>query len=113
MAKTHAEIMATLTPAQRKRVKSRAAELITEEMSLQALRKARKQTQSSLARKLNVKQAGISKIESRSDMMLSTLRSYVKKLGGELDLIATFPDSPPVRLSSFSDPESDHGKARP
>jgi DNA-binding XRE family transcriptional regulator len=100
---THTEVMAALSPAQQARIKKRAAELIAEEMTLQDLRKARNLTQTSLARKLKVKQAGISKLETRSDMMLSTLRGYVHKLGGELELVATFPDRAPVRLSSLAD----------
>jgi len=41
---------------------------------------------------LRMDQGSISKIESRSDLLLSTLRSYVEAMGGSLRLIAEFPD---------------------
>ena len=40
---------------------------------------------------LCTKQANISRIERRTDMYISTLRSYIEAMGGELDIIARFP----------------------
>ena len=63
------------------------------EMQLQELRKARNVTQVEVARAMNVEQASISKLERREDMYVSTLREYVRALGGELRLVASFPDA--------------------
>jgi len=63
-----------------------------EGVSLGELRQARRLSQEVLAERLGTRQASISKLEGRSDMHLSTLRSYVEALGGTLELIARFPD---------------------
>lgn len=106
MAKNVNDIITKLTPAQRKKVESRAAQLIAEEMTLQQLRKARKLTQQKLARSLHIGQDGICKLEKRSDLLISTLRDYVEAMGGNLSLVAEFPDRPPVILSGIADTES-------
>jgi hypothetical protein len=56
------------------------------------LRQARQQTQVALAERLDVPQAAISRMERRTDLLLSTLRGYVEGLGGKLELRAVFPD---------------------
>jgi transcriptional regulator with XRE-family HTH domain len=112
MSKNVNEIIRKLNPAQRKRVERRAAELIAEEMTLQQLRHARKLTQTKLAKCLHIGQEGISKIEQRTDLLISTLRSCVKGMGGELHLIAEFPDRPPVELSGFAAMENERQKKR-
>ncbi len=65
-------------------------------VSLKELRKSANQTQEDLATALAVGQDTISRLEKRSDMLLSTLRHYVESVGGQLALLATFPDQPPV-----------------
>jgi DNA-binding XRE family transcriptional regulator len=95
------DIIAKLSPAQRKRVEARAAELAAEEMTLRQLRKARKLTQVRMARALGISQDGVSRLEKRSDLLLSTLRKTVEAMGGILSLVAEFPDRPPVLLSSL------------
>jgi transcriptional regulator with XRE-family HTH domain len=97
------EKIAALPPDRREKVARRAKELIAEELSLQDLRKAMNRTQVSLAKKLKVGQDTISRVEKRTDMLLSTLRSYVEAMGGDLDLVARFPDRPPVRLSDLGE----------
>jgi transcriptional regulator with XRE-family HTH domain len=86
----------------RAKVDARAAELIAEEMTLRDLRRALDRTQVHLARELGVKQETVSRLEKRSDMLLSTLRGYIEAMGGELDLLAKFPDRPPVRLKMLA-----------
>jgi DNA-binding XRE family transcriptional regulator len=103
MGKAYEELMAELTPERRKRVESRAADLIAEEKTLRDLRQARQLTQQHMAKELGVKQHSISRLEQRSDMLLSTLRDYISKMGGELVLTARFPDRAPVRIASFKD----------
>ena len=92
-----------LSPAQRKKVEARAAQLITEEMTLRELRKARKLTQVRIAKALGITQDSVSRLEKRSDLLLSTLRKTVEAMGGNLSLVAEFPDRPPVVLSGIAE----------
>ena len=101
MARNINDIIKKLPPGQRKKVEARAAELIAEEMSLQQLRRARKLTQQKMAKSLHIGQEGISKLEKRSDLLISTLRGYVEAMGGHLSLVAEFPDRKPVVLSGI------------
>lgn len=96
-----------LPAAQRRAIAERAAELVAEEATLRQLREARRRTQEDVAEKLHVKQAAVSKLERRADMYLSTLRSYIEAMGGELEIIARFPNQT-VRINQFEtlDPES-------
>ena len=91
-----------LSPAQRKKVEVRAAELIAEEMTLSELRKARKLTQVRVAKTLGINQDSVSRLEKRSDILLSTLRKTVKAMGGNLSLVAKFPDRGPIVLSGIA-----------
>src|SRR5271154_7471833 len=92
-----------LNPVQRKKVEDRAAELIAEEMSLRDLRRARKLTQARVAKTLGITQDSVSRLEKRSDLLLSTLRKKVKAMGGEVRIVAQFPDRAPVTLSEISE----------
>jgi transcriptional regulator with XRE-family HTH domain len=83
-------------------VEERARALIAEEMSLRDLRKARKQTQVRVAKELGINQENVSRIEKRSDLLLSTLSGYVEAMGGTLRLVAEFPDRPPVALTGIA-----------
>ena len=94
-----------LSPARRKKVEARAAQLIAEEMTLQELRRARKLTQVRIAKELGISQDGISKLEKRSDLLLSTLRKTIEAMGGSLSLVAEFPDRDPVVLSGIAEEE--------
>ena len=92
-----------LDPAQRRKVEERVAALIAAEMTLRELRKARRLTQVNVARKLGISQDGVSRLEQRSDLLLSTLRKTVEAMGGNLLLVAKFPDRPPVELAGIAD----------
>jgi len=92
MARKLDDIMAALPAKRRSRINDRAMELAT----LKDLRKAAEQTQEDLAAALGVGQDTISRLEKRSDMLLSTLRHYVQSMGGKLELVAQFPNRPPV-----------------
>ena len=96
------ERMDKLPKARRKKVEARAAELIAEEMSLQDLRKALKRTQVRVAKELGIKQENVSRIEKRTDLLISTLSGYVEAMGGKLRLVAEFPDRPPVALTGIA-----------
>jgi transcriptional regulator with XRE-family HTH domain len=93
--------IAQLNRNQRRKVENRAAELIAEEMSLRDLRKARKLTQARIAKALGVTQDSVSRLEKRSDLLLSTLRKTVKAMGGDVRIVAEFRDRAPVVLSDL------------
>ena len=97
------DVIAGLDPARRRKVEKRAAELIAEEMTLRELRKARQLTQASVAAELGITQDGVSRLEQRSDLLLSTLRRAIEAMGGSLSLVARFPDRPPVELSGIAE----------
>jgi transcriptional regulator with XRE-family HTH domain len=72
-------------------------------MSLQELRQAVNKTQKTVARTLNMGQDGISRLEKRSDLLLSTLRNYIEAAGGRLTLVAQFPDKKPVAIGGLGE----------
>lgn len=94
---------APLPAKRRAKVERRAAELAT----LKDLRQAVRQTQGELASALGVGQDTISRLEQRSDMLLSTLKRYVEAMGGTLDIVARFPNRPPLVIEQIA------RKARP
>ncbi len=107
------EIIRKLNPAERKKIEDRAAEIIAEEMSLRDLRKARKLTQARVAKTLGITQDSVSRLEKRSDLLISTLRKTVKAMGGDVRIVAEFPDRAPVVLSELSEsdrPRKSSGK---
>jgi transcriptional regulator with XRE-family HTH domain len=84
------QIIGELPAERRAKVEGRARQLLGEEMVLQQLRKARKLTQEQMARSLNIGQDSVSRLESRSDLLVSTLQSYVEAMGGSLKIVAEF-----------------------
>ena len=70
-------------------------------LPLQELRQARQMSQERLAQILDTKQANVSRLERRTDMYISTLRSYIEAMGGELDIVARFPDGE-IHVNQFS-----------
>jgi DNA-binding XRE family transcriptional regulator len=103
------EILQRLPEERRRRIERMAAELIAEEMNLREVRRLRKLTQARLSKKLKIGQEGVSRIEKRTDLYISTLRSYVEGVGGKLKLVVELPDRPPVILSGLGE---DQGKIR-
>ena len=97
------EILRSLPEERRRRIEQRTAELIAEELHLRELRRLRKLTQARLSKKLKIGQEGVSRIEKRTDLYLSTLRSYVEGVGGKLSLVVEFPDRAPVILSGLGE----------
>jgi DNA-binding XRE family transcriptional regulator len=110
--KTLEQKMAKVGAARRKKVAARTAELIAEELSLRDVRRAHKLTQASVAKALGISQDQVSRLEQRSDLLLSTLRKYVESMGGHLSIIAEFPDRAPVRLSGFTEVAPQMTRAR-
>lgn len=91
MARNFNELKAKMSPESQARVEVRVADAL-KTLALDELREARSLTQSQLAEVLHVDQGSVSKLERRTDMYLSTLRSYVEAMGGHLDIRAVFPE---------------------
>ena len=103
------EVFRDFSPESKARIKAMADVLIAEEMALRDVRKTRAVTQEQLAQRLGGKQVYISRMEKRADIKLSTLREYVRGLGGDLALLVTFPDGAAMRIV---DRENAQDKAR-
>jgi len=101
-----------LGSARRERIETRANQLIAEEMTLQELRRARKITQVQVARTLRISQDGVSRLEKRTDLLLSTLRKTVEAMGGSLSLVAQFPDHKPVVISGIAARTNERSRKR-
>lgn len=101
MARKYNELRAKMSSESRARAAARAKALL-KEMPLHELRRARGLSQEALAATLKVRQASISKLERRADMYISTLRAHIEAMGGELEIIARFPEGE-VRISNFGD----------
>lgn len=107
------EMLAELPADRRERIERRAAKLIAEELNLRELRRLRKLTQARLSRKLKIGQEGVSRMEKRTDLYISTLRSYVEGVGGKLSLVVELPDRPPVILAGLGvEDERKNGKKK-
>jgi hypothetical protein len=103
MGRTIDEVIAALPKASRERIDARYRELKQEVESLRQLRKVAGKAQADIAAALKIKQPSVSKIERQADMYLSTLRSYVKAIGGELELVVHLPSRPALHLHQLGD----------
>ena len=99
MVKKLDDVLSALPVKRQETIHVRAANLAT----LRDLRIASSQTQQDMAPALGVRQDTISRLEQRSDMLFSTMRRYVEAIGGQLDLVATFPNRPSVKLAHWAD----------
>ncbi len=73
------------------------------DLSPAELRRARIMTQDQLAADLHVNQTSIAKLERRTEMYVSTLLRFVEAMGGELEIVARFPNQPQVRLRGIGE----------
>ena len=103
MGRSLDQVIAELPPERRERVEARYQELKQEVAGLRELREIAGKAQLDIASALNVKQPSVSKIERQTDMYLSTLRGYIKAIGGELDLVVRLPKRPAFRLQHIGD----------
>jgi transcriptional regulator with XRE-family HTH domain len=108
MARKFSGLMAKMEPQRRARIEARVRAALAE-MPLQELRKARELSQVQLAKALETSQSEVSKIERRTDLYVSTLRSYIEAMGGQPELIARFPDGT-VRINQFRDLEESESR---
>ena len=105
MAKPFKLLRKEMSPKAQKRAKAKTHKIL-EELLLQELRQARSLSQEQMAKTLGIKQASVSKLERRTDMYISTLRSYIEAMGGELEIVAQFPEGN-VKISQFGDLDKD------
>src|SRR5665213_3383037 len=97
------EVIAALPEERRQRVGMRFQQLKDEVESLGELRRAAGRAQAQSASALKIKQPSVSKMEKQADMYLSTLKSYVEAIGGQLDLIVRLPSRGPLRIERLGD----------
>ena len=106
MAKSFKKLVDDMSPERQERVAKRTQEML-QDVALQELRQARRLTQQQLAESLQINQASVSKMESQSDMYVSTLRRFLEAMGGELRIVASFPDGEYL-IDLFEDLEDEH-----
>ena len=97
------DFLAELPIEEQEAIKKGSEELLAEYATLRQVREARDRTQEAIAKKLKINQAAVSKLERRTDMYVSTLRKLIRAMGGELDIVARFPDRPPIHITQFRD----------
>lgn len=102
--KTLDQMIGSLSPKRREKIANRTKQLIAEEHALRRMREARGLTQVRIAELMRIRQDSVSRLESRSDLLLSTLKSYVEAMGGSLRLTVEFPDGVAAELSSLGEP---------
>jgi transcriptional regulator with XRE-family HTH domain len=100
MAKNFNTLREKMSPEARERARQ-LADKYRSEMALDELREALNMTQQHLARILKVNQAAVSKMERRTDMYVSTLQDFIRAMGGELKITATFPEVGTVEIRQF------------
>lgn len=96
-----AELRSRMTPQARAAAEAEAAQLDLE-MNLAEVRRAMKLSQEEIGQTLQINQGSVAKIEKRADMYVSTLRRFIEAMGGELEIVARFPDHA-VKIRNFSD----------
>ena len=106
MGRTLDAVLAALPQERRERIDARFQELKDEVEGLGELRRMAGKAQADVASALKIKQPSVSKIEKQADLYLSTLRSYVEAVGGQLDLVVRLPSHPPLHLRHLGDVSS-------
>lgn len=99
--RSFAELRARMSPEAKAKAEAKAQHL-GEEMDLAEVRRALKLSQEEIGQALQIKQGSVAKIEKRADMYVSTLRRFIEAMGGELEIIARFPDHA-VKIRNFAD----------
>jgi len=99
MATKWREIRGTFSPEVEAEIARRVREAAGV-MSLYQLREARNLTQVNLAKVLNINQGAVSRMEKRTDMYVSTLRNFIRAMGGQLQVKAVFPEGE-VEIEQF------------
>src|ERR1700686_2148031 len=103
MSKTLSEVMKGLPRERRLRIEADTAREAAEVMTLRDVRKAFRMSQVSVAKALDMEQESVSRIERRADLLLSTMRKYIAAMGGDLKLIAEFPNMAAIQIETLGD----------
>jgi ribosome-binding protein aMBF1 (putative translation factor) len=101
MAKKFEHLRSKMSP-EAQAMADKKAQAMLAEMPLNELRQARGLSQKKLAEALHIQQPAIAKMERRTDMYISTLRSHIEAMGGKLEVLASFPEGT-VKINNFSD----------
>lgn len=88
--------------SERRARNERATTVMLNELALRELRQLREKTQKQLAHDLKIGQPAVARLEKRADMYVSNLRKYVEALGGQLEIVARFPDTS-VTIKNFGE----------
>ena len=104
------KLRANMTPERRARNAAKTQDLVAE-MPLHELRQARAQSRADLAKRLQVKQPTIAKMERRADMYVGNLRRFIEERGGTLEVVAHFPEGS-VTITNFSKVGAEQGSGR-
>lgn len=96
-----AELRARMTPKAQANAEAEAPRL-DEEINPAEVRRALKLSQDEIAQTLQIGQGSVAKIEKRTDMYVSTLRRFIEAMGGELEIVARFPDHA-VKIKNFAE----------
>ena len=107
MAKDVNEIISKLPKEEQKKIRKRAEDLDTVQMTLQAVRKLRGFTQEEMAKALDIGQDSVSRFERSADPKSSSLFSFIRALGGEPRFIVDFPDLDPIEIAGLPDFDED------
>ncbi len=99
--RSFAELRARMSPEAQGRAAAEA-ERLGEEMDLAEVRRALRLSQEEIGQTLQINQGSVAKIEKRTDMYVSTLRRFIEAMGGELEIVARFPDHA-VKIKNFAD----------
>lgn len=110
MAQKWRDIRRKLSP-EREEETRQYVKSVVEAVTLNQLREARSLTQANLASILGVNQGLVSKMEKRTDMYVSTLRSFIQAMGGQLQIKAVFPEGE-VEIEQFKDAAVPHADSR-
>ena len=105
MGRTIDEVIEELSPERRARIEAKSrsltAEMMTEAESLSMVRKAHDKTQEEIAQRLGIKTNAVTQLEKRTDMLLSTLRKYIRACGADLMLSVRTREGHTVMLESL------------
>ena len=101
MARKYTDLRVKMSVEARQKADEMAQQML-QEMPLNELRQARGLSQKVMADLLHVQQPAIAKLEKRTDMYMSTLRSHIEAMGGQLDIIARFPDGS-IKITNFAE----------
>lgn len=99
MKKNFNELKNSMDASRIASAEARARDMMVE-MLLSEMRKLSGKTQEELAAALGIKQPTLSRLESQTDIQVSTLQRLIEALGGRLELIAHLP-SGDVRITQF------------